>query len=70
MKRHKEFQYCIGIIEKSLSIWIFIEDNESGWNKEDFDWTSDEQYDNVLWCHLIKRSMILYQWKRSRNFGF
>lgn len=37
MKRHKEFQYCIGIIEKSLSIWIFIEDNESGWNKEDFD---------------------------------
>ena len=37
MKRHTELQYCIGIIEKSLSIWIFIEDNESGWNKEDFD---------------------------------
>lgn len=43
MKIHKELQYCIGRIEKSSSIWIFIKDNESVWNKEVFDWTSDER---------------------------
>lgn len=72
MKRHTEFQYCIGRIEKSSSIWIFIEDNKSGWNKEVFDWTSDEQYAGPI--ELLKRIQEREHWTIKRvgelQYGF
>lgn len=61
MIRHPEYKYCIKHIEATSSeILLYISDNGSGWKKDLFDWTSDEQFDGP--DELLKRIQDNEKW--------
>ncbi len=66
MERNPNYKYCIGrFLEKEDEVWIFIKDfNNSGWERELNDWTSDEQYAGPI--EFLKRIQEKENWSLQK----